>query len=336
MREKWFWFSVIISKLTIARISNAFALLLSYFVSTVFGKYLYLGKPYSISVEPTTSCNLSCPECPSGLKKFSRPTGLINDETIEKIISQFAKHLLYITFYFQGEPLLHPKFAEYVKRLKQEKLIVTTSTNAHFLNAENSQKIINSGLDRLIISLDGTDSETYLKYRKGGDFDLVVANIESFMKLRKSSNKKTPWVELQFIVFKHNEHQISEIKELGKKLGVDSVSIKTAQLYEFEDGNELMPGLIKYSRYTKQSDGKYRIKSKLPNKCFRSWSSNVITWNGDVVPCCFDKDADYNFGNIMNTDYLEINKSSRYQNFRKQILKDRSKIDICRNCTEGL
>ena len=109
-----------------------------------------------------------------------------------------------------------------------------------------------------------------MKYRKGGDFDLVIANIKSFVELRNKHKNKLPWVELQFIVFKHNEHQISEIKELGKQLKVDSVSIKTAQLYEFEEGNELMPGLIKYSRYTKQNDGKYRIKSDLPNKCFRS------------------------------------------------------------------
>ena len=334
MREKWTWLLIIIPKLTLARIFNAYALVFSYFISTISGKYVHFGKPYSISVEPTTSCNLSCPECPSGLKKFSRPTGMINNDTIEKIISQFAKHLIYVTFYFQGEPLLHPQFAEFVKQFKRKKLIVSTSTNAHFLNKANSQQIIDSRLDRLIISLDGTDSETYLKYRKGGDFDLVIANIKSFMKLRNKN--KLPWVELQFIVFKHNEHQIKEIKELGKQLGVDSVSIKTAQLYEFEEGNELMPGLIKYSRYTKQNDGKYRIKSNLPNKCFRSWSANVITWNGDIAPCCFDKDAEYNFGNIMNTDYSEINKSEKYQRFRKQILKDRSKIDICRNCTEGL
>ena len=336
MSNSFFWFKKIISVLTFSRLFNAVAIYYSYFFSIVFHKYFLKGNPISISIEPTTSCNLSCPECPSGLKKFSRKTGSINDSTIENIIRKFAKHLMYVTFYFQGEPLLHPKFVDYVKRLKREKLIISTSTNAHFLTDENSEPIIKSGLDRLIISLDGTDSETYLKYRKGGDFNLVINNISAFIGKRRALKSKSPFVELQFIVLKHNEHQINEIKALGKTLGVDSVSIKTAQLYEFEDGNNLMPGLVKYSRYKKQDDGKYRIKSSLPNKCFRSWSANVITWDGNVVPCCFDKDADYVFGNINSEEYCNINNSNKYTNFRKQILSDRAKIDICRNCTEGL
>ena len=336
MSERWFWIKTIQSSITFARAYNALLINISYLVSNVFGKNIHFGKPISISIEPTTSCNLHCPECPSGLRKFSRNTGFIEDATIDRIMQQLSKQLIYVTFYFQGEPLLHPKFVDYVRKLKSKKLIVSTSTNAHFLSKENSDNIINSGLDRLIISLDGTDSETYLKYRKGGDFDKVIANITHFMNRRNELKSKSPFVELQFIVFKHNEHQIDDIKALGKSLGVDYVSIKTAQLYEFEDGNELMPGLIKYSRYQKQPDGKYRIKSKLPNKCHRMWSGNVITWDGDVVPCCFDKDADYVFGNIMDNEYNSINKSSKYNNFRQQILTDRSKIDICRNCTEGL
>ena len=336
MTNKWFWVKKIISSLSFTRVINVLFVNISYFISHISKRNIHFGKPISISIEPTTSCNLQCPECPSGLRKFSRNTGFIDDNTIERIINQLAKHLLYVTFYFQGEPLLHPKFVDYVKRLKSKKLIVSTSTNAHFLTKDNTDDILNSGLDRLIISLDGTDSETYLKYRKGGDFNKVISNIKHFMLRKKDLNIKSLFVELQFIVFKHNEHQINEIQALGKSLSVDLVSIKTAQLYEFEEGNELMPGLIKYSRYEQQSDGKYRIKSKLPNKCYRMWSGNVITWDGDIVPCCFDKDADYVFGNINNQNYKDISISKKYNNFRKQILNDRSKIDICRNCTEGL
>ena len=292
--------------------------------------------PLSISIEPTTTCNLQCPECPSGLRKFTRPTGFIKKETVEEIVKQLGNYLFYVTFYFQGEPLLHKQFAEFVRLLKMKKIVVATSTNAHYLTTEKSQEIIDSGLDRLIISLDGTDAKTYSIYRKGGNFDKVISNIEFFMALRKKSKSKHPFVELQFIVFKHNEHQIKEIKILGKKLGVDKVTLKTAQLYEFEKGNELMPGLVKYSRYEEYEDGKYRIKSNLPNSCYRSWSGSVITWDGGVVPCCFDKDADFRFGNILSTDYKSILKNKEYQKFMQQILIDRSQIEICRNCSEGL
>jgi len=336
MKEKWFWFNRILYALSFVRVYNAILVNISYFVSNLSKRNLYFGNPISISIEPTTSCNLKCPECPSGLRKFSRNTGFIEDTTIDRIMQQLSKHLMYVTFYFQGEPLLHPQFVDYVRRLKSRRLIVSTSTNAHFLNSETADSVISSGLDRLIVSLDGTDSETYLKYRRGGDFDKVIANISYFMNRKKELKSKSPFVELQFIVFKHNEHQIDAIKALGKSLGVDYVSIKTAQLYEFEDGNDLMPGLVKYTRYTKQANGKYQIKSKLPNKCYRMWSGNVITWDGDVVPCCFDKDADYVFGNIVDREFDNINKSAEYNEFRHQILTDRSKIDICRNCTEGL
>ncbi len=332
----WFWLKRIISALTLRRLNNVIVVNFYYLLSLITKKPYANAKPISISIEPTTTCNLKCPECPSGLRKFSRKTGTITDQTINRIINQFAKELIYVTFYFQGEPLLHPKFSEYVKLLKKEKLIVGTSTNAHFLTEDTADKIIDSGLDRLIVSLDGSTAETYEKYRKGGDFDLVFSNIRNFMKKKKALNAKFPFVELQFIVFKHNEHQINDIKALAKELEVDTLTLKTAQLYEFEDGNDLMPGLVKYSRYEKQDDGKYRIKSKLPNKCHRSTTTNVITWDGNVVPCCFDKDADHKFGNIMDEDYDTIRKSKPYLAFRKQILTDRSKIDICRNCSEGL
>lgn len=335
MRHIYYWFSYF-KTLTFKRIWNAIDVKSSYVISKITRKYRRRGMPLSISIEPTTTCNLQCPECPSGLRKFTRPTGFIKKETVEEIVKQLGNYLFYVTFYFQGEPLLHKQFAEFVRLLKMKKIVVATSTNAHYLTAEKSQEIIDSGLDRLIISLDGTDAKTYSIYRKGGNFDTVISNIEFFMALRKKSKSKHPFVELQFIVFKHNEHQIKEIKILGKKLGVDKVTLKTAQLYEFEKGNELMPGLVKYSRYEEYEDGKYRIKSNLPNSCYRSWSGSVITWDGGVVPCCFDKDADFRFGNILSTDYKSILKNKEYQKFMQQILIDRSQIEICRNCSEGL
>ena len=322
--------------MTLARLVNMIKIYSSYWLSRIFGKSIHWGKPISISVEPTTSCNLSCPECPSGLKKFSRPTGKISREDFELILNQMARHLQYITFYFQGEPLLHQEFTQFVRMAKQKKLFVATSTNAHFLNEQKAVDLIQSGLDRLIISLDGTDAETYTKYRRGGDFDQVISNIKTMVRTRKEQNTKHPFLELQFLVLKHNEHQIQEIKQLGKELGVDKVVLKTAQVYEFEDGNDFIPDLDKYARYQKHEDGKYRIKNKLPNHCFRMWSSCVLTWDTQVVPCCFDKDADYRFGNLKLHDFNQIWRNTEYQAFRQQILADRSQIDICRNCSEGL
>ncbi len=331
-----FWAIRYASSFTLIRLYNFIKIKTSYYLSRLTRQNLHWGMPYTISIEPTTSCNLKCPECPSGLKKFNRPTGILTLKTLNEIIKQLGKHLTYVTFYFQGEPLLHPDFTKYVSILKQNKIMVGTSTNAHFLNKEKAEEIIESGLDRLIISLDGVDAETYKKYRRGGDFNRVIENIKIMVKTKKEFKSSIPFIELQFIVFKHNEHQIKDIKKLSKELGVDKLSLKTAQLYEFEEGNELMPGLVKYSRYQQSTDGKYKIKGKLPNHCYRSWSGSVITWDGEVVPCCFDKDGDHRFGNIMESDYKDILQNKEYKGFLQQILKDRKQIEICRNCTEGL
>lgn len=104
----------------------------------------------------------------------------------------------------------------------------------------------------------------------------------------------------QFLVVKPNEHQLEDVKKLAHELGVDDVVFKTAQLYDFENGNPLIPENIKYSRYKKNNDGTYSIKNKLLNQCWRMWSSCVVTWDGIVVPCCFDKDAKHQLGDLKN------------------------------------
>jgi radical SAM protein with 4Fe4S-binding SPASM domain len=118
-------------------------------------------------------------------------------------------------------------------------------------------------------------------------------------------------------------------------LGVDEVKIKTAQIYDFENGNDLIPELENYSRYKKDENGTFKIKNKLLNQCWRMWQGCVITWDGKIVPCCFDKDAKYKLGNLEVEKFKDIWFSDPYNNFRKSILESRNKIDICSNCSEG-
>jgi radical SAM protein with 4Fe4S-binding SPASM domain len=111
--------------------------------------------------------------------------------------------------------------------------------------------------------------------------------------------------------------------------------LKTAQVYDYEQGNELIPSQEKYSRYARQVDGSYRIKNYLLNHCWKLWHSCVITWDGIVVPCCFDKDAEHRLGDLKKASFREIWQSNTYQNFREQLFQGRDQIDICTNCTEG-
>ncbi|WP_281615870.1 radical SAM/SPASM domain-containing protein [Flammeovirga sp. SubArs3] len=324
--------------LTIKKLWNAFLVYLSFYLSKISRKPIHYGDPISLSIEPTTSCNLRCPECPSGLRSFTRPTGMIEKDTFQKIIGELKDTLIYLTFYFQGEPYLHPKFLEMVKYAHQSNIFTSTSTNAHYLNEKVARNTVNSGLDRLIISLDGTTQEVYEQYRVGGKLEKVLSGVENIVKAKNELNSKTPEVVFQFLVVKPNEHQIEEAKELSKKMNVDKIVFKTAQIYDYENGSPLIPTNEKYARYKEYSDGKFRFKGKLERNCWRLWNSAVITWDGKVAPCCFDKDAKYVLGSLKN-DYIgfkSIWKNAAYLSFRKQLLKGRENIDICKNCTEGI
>lgn len=325
----------LLSKLTPRRAWNGMKVLSSYYMSKWTRKPIQWGLPLSISFEPTTSCNLRCPECPSGLRAFTRPTGMLKRDFFSETIDQLHKDLFYLVFYFQGEPYLNPDFLDMVKYASKKKIYTATSTNAHFLNDENAKRTIESGLDRLIISIDGTTQETYQKYRVGGNLEKVLAGARNIVKWKKELKSRTPFVIFQFLVVKHNEHQIEDVKRLAKETGVDDVWFKTAQIYDYEnDPNDLIPSIDKYSRYRKTSNGT-KFKGNLSNHCWRLWHDPVITWDGLVAPCCFDKDAQHRMGDLKQKSFKEIWKNGEYSKFRKQILKGRKNIDICANCSEG-
>ncbi len=324
-----------IRKLTIRRLWNITKVFVSFYVTKWTRKPIQWGMPMTISMEPTTACNLRCPECPSGLRAFSRPTGNLKEDFFRDTIDELHKDLLYLIFYFQGEPYINPKFLEMVKYADERGIYTITSTNAHFLNDENARKTIESGLNRLIISVDGTTQEVYENYRKEGKLENVLKGARNVVKWKKKLNSKTPHIIFQFLVVKPNEHQIPEIYKLAEEVGVDEVKLKTAQVYDYEHGNDLIPTIDKYARYRQTTDGTYEVKNELLDHCWKLWHACVITWDGLVVPCCFDKDATHRLGDLKKRSFKEVWQGPAYQGFRTQLLKGRDQIDICKNCTEG-
>lgn len=326
-----------ISKFSWQRAWNAFKIFSSFQISKASHQPVQWGYPISISFEPTTSCNLRCPECPSGLRTFTRPTGMLQKDFFYETIDDIYKNLLYLIFYFQGEPYLNPNFLEMVHYAHLKNIYTATSTNAHYLTDEKAKQTVESGLDRLIISIDGTTQNVYQQYRIGGSLDKVLEGAKNIVKWKKKLKSKTPFIFFQFLVVKPNEHQIQEIKKLGKEIGVDQVRFKTAQVYNFEnDPNQLIPSQKKYSRYKKDKKGNLKVKSGLSNHCWKLWYANVITWDGLVVPCCFDKDATHQLGNLKMQSFKEIWNNNNYKQFRSNLMKSRKNIDICSNCSEGL
>lgn len=325
-----------LSKLTGRKLVNALGIFVSYYVSRLLRRPIVWGLPFHISIEPTTSCNLRCPECPSGLRSFSRPTGMLANDLFRLIIDQSSQHLFSIYLYFQGEPYLHPHFFDMIKYASEKNIYTVTSTNAHFLSNINARKTVECGLDRIIISIDGTTQQTYQQYRIGGQLRKVIDGVRNLIYWRHELQKKNPYIILQFIVTKYNEHQITDMHRLARELHADKLVLKTAQIYDFHHGHPLIPDADNFSRYHKTADGLYHIKSHLPNRCWRIWHAAVITWDGRIVPCCFDKDASHQLGDLHIDTLKEIWNNTAYKQFRNRLLHDRKSIDICNNCTEGL
>src|SRR5687768_5476654 len=324
-----------LSKVTLTKITNASSLWTSYQLTKIVGKPIQWGRPMTISIEPTTACNLRCPECPSGLRSFTRDTGNMKEDFFRKLIDDMHRQLLWLIFYFQGEPYINPKFLDMVKYAHKRGIYTITSTNGHFLNPENAKKTVESGLDRILISIDGSTQEVYEQYRKEGHLETVLDGARNLVKAKKEARSSTPHIIFQMLVVKPNEHQIDEVKKLAKEIGVDEVKLKTAQVYNYKHGNDLIPSQEKYSRYRKDVSGEWKIKNNLLNQCWKLWHACVITWDGIVVPCCFDKDAIHKMGDLRQQSFNEIWKGISYSYFRNQLLKGRDKIDICTNCTEG-
>lgn len=334
LNQLYFYFRILKSTLRFHRLINLVKIKTSYFLSSWGVLTHWDTKPLFLSIEPTNICNLKCPECPVGMRTEQVRQVQVDMGVVEKTLDELSKSLIHVILYFQGEPLMNRNFTDIVRYAHSKKLLTTSSTNAQLLTDSLAKEIVLSGLDRLIISIDGATQETYGAYRVGGKLDKALVAIEHLVKWKKELKSASPFIEVQFIVFKTNEHEMGAISELVKKYKADKLTFKTAQLYDFENGNPLLTSINKYARYELRSDGKYHIKSPLRNRCKRLWQGAVISSRGDVLPCCFDKDSKYVFGNVRKEPFSKAWHSEKAYEFRKRMLENRKQFDICRNCSE--
>ena len=315
--------------ITLSKIWNIFRLQ-TFYIKAKHGKFSQeVPPPYFASYEPTNICNLSCEMCPSGKGQLKRERGTADMELYKKFIVENRRTLVNIILHFQGEPLMYKQLGEMISFARENGIHTMFSTNGQLL-AQNIEAIRNAQPDRIIVSLDGLSEETYTKYRIGGTLKNVIEGLD---KLSQLPAKERPYIVLQFLVFSHNEHEIPMLKTLKKKYHIDEISLKTAQIYN-KSQIGFLPKNQKYSRYEINDNGNFLLKQKIKNHCKRLIFGTVVSFDGRVVPCCFDKDADHEFGNIENQSLHEIRNSKEYINFVKKVFTCRNEISICNNCTE--
>jgi MoaA/NifB/PqqE/SkfB family radical SAM enzyme len=332
-KYKAIWF-IIKKSFTLRRFWNLIINSLSYLLSIIFKKVIIWGYPHALMIEPTNFCNLQCPLCPSGIDLLTRERGYMSLEMFKEVVDSIYKHTYMLILWNQGEPFLHKDIVEMIKYATEKKLFTMLSTNANVMPAAN--ELIEAGLDFLIISIDGTTQETYDKYRKNGSIEKVKTNLSVLIKTKKEMKSKTPITAMQFIIMKHNQHEIEDIKTLANQLETDILAFKTLQIYNNEDIEKYLPTDEKHRRYYIDKDKEQQFQIPVfKNRCYRIWAQPVINWNGEMSVCCFDKDAIFKIGNIKTTSFHKLFHSENFNKFRQTVLKDRKKINICCNCGEG-
>lgn len=325
----------VLRALTLRRIWNAAVNSASFALSALLRRPIVWGTPVIINVEPTNLCNLRCPLCTTGSGQMRRPKGKLNFDLYRRLIDELAPRAIYVTLYHQGEPYLNPLFTRMVAYAKAKGLYVTTSSNGHFFTDESAEETVRSGLDSMIISLDGTTQESYARYRVGGDLARVLDGIRRLTAAKKRLGSRTPYLFVQFLVMRHNEEEIPAMQQLAAELGVDRLLIKTTQVGSAQEAVEWLPEEEEYRRYRVQG-GRLEVK-RGKGACPRPWLTTLMDWDGVIVPCCFDKNADHAFGNLPAVaSFRELWRNPAYQSFRRQILRNRAAIDICRTCNYGI
>jgi len=315
------------------RLVNGAAVFSSLAYSMFRGRAWCRGKPLVLTIEPTNHCDLRCPHCDTGANRSSRHRGFMDLALYEKILIESHGHVVYILLYDQGEPLLHPQLAQMIRLAKSHRFVVACSTNGQRLaEAGMAESLVDSGLNLLIVSADGLTQKTFAHYRRGGDLEKIKTGLQMIRNRRREAGSRSPRLALQFVVMRHNEHELPLVKSNARAWGADGVLIKSAYFSTAEDAAAWMPVNETYRRY-RVDGGRLIRKGRQKGPCRRCWYSAVVHWDGSVVPCCFDKNDDLIMGR-MPQPWQSVWAGSSYQQLRDSFISSRP--DICRNCTDGI
>ena len=313
---------------------------LSNFAKLWISSNVVLLPPTSLMIEPTNICNLKCPLCPTGLGVLNRAKRSMTFDEYKMIIDQVKGHVKEIVLWHYGEPFVNKHILAMIGYATQRKISIITSTNGHFFQSpEYCERVVRSGIQRIIVAIDGADQEAYEKFRVGGNFDKVIQGVKWLGEAKKKLKSKTPYIEMQFIVMKHNQHQKQQMKDLAQNLEVDYFIEKEVGIHPedptfFNMRDQFLPK-EQEGWFYRDENGFSQINGTVPNYCEWPYRYAVINSDGTVVPCSLDIHSDHIMGNVLKEDFLTIWRGKEYQSFRKQIRSDRKSIDMCRVCTNG-
>ncbi len=283
------------------------------------------GRPYILFVDTMNVCNLRCPLCPTGTGMKGRRKGRMEPRVFERVLQELGPYARQLWLYNWGEPLLNPDIFDFVHRAARRGIRTKLSSNMNLFNKEMAEQMVRSGLGDLIISLDGVHPQTYETYRVGGDFEQVKANVRLLSETKEALRSDRPRTILQFIVFKHNEHEVPAIKELATELGVDDVEVFGGDIggeghTPYTGRAETREMAEKWLSRNPEHRGYWDYFSEdgylNPSHCWFLWRAAIVNWDGSVSPCCNVYRESDDFGNIMEQPFRQIWNNTQFRSAR--------------------
>lgn len=274
--------------------------------------------PLHLDIETTNICNLRCPYCATTYDGWAgNKKGKMSFELFKNIIDEVVKKGLYsIKLSLRGEPLLHEELQGMIEYAKTKKIIdVYFNTNGVLLNEEKSKQLIRAGLNRISISCDGWDKESFERNRRGAKFKVVYNNILNLRRLRKKMRVEYPKIRIQTVMLPGLREHWQEFLDLWQPLA-DEIG--------YLDARQESPGI----------DHK-GLKANWA--CPFLWQRIVILWDGTILPCLLHgvKDSSsMEMGNVRKTNIKEQWLSERYNKYRELHKKGTShRIEACNVCS---
>lgn len=308
-------------------------------------KKVYLSNyPVSLTIDPCNICNLKCELCPSGLRMPGRKQSIMRFDVFKKLIDECGPYLWDISLFNWGEPLLNKELFRMIEYAKVHRIEIAVSTNLNYFSEEIGKKLIESGLDVLIVSLDGASQDSVQRYQKGSDFELVVSNMKRVVELKNKLDSKLPLVHWRFLVNRFNEHEIEKARVLAKQLEIDKLEISTFrcnmadELFlnnekQYQNVKSWLPEDEELSMY----DYTRKRKKIIKKTCRLLWFNSIMNPDGSISPCCASWHERYDFGNIESSSFREIWNNQEYRHARN-INKGENmsaKSHICHVCCEN-
>ncbi|MBN1982658.1 MAG: SPASM domain-containing protein [Chitinivibrionales bacterium] len=291
--------------------------------------------PYCLTVDLSNTCNLSCPLCQTGLRQSVVRRSLMNLATFTRIVDSLKKYLFQVFLYNWSEPFLNRDVYDIISYLAGNNMASVVSTNANI--PIDARRLVESGLEYLVISADGCDQESYRIYRRGGDIATVFENIDAIVAHKRRTRTVLPFIEWQCLVHRHNEHLMDSIRSTAYGHGVDTVRFASLNYFSVGDSADIKSQWLPNNRRYRPIEKPKREKSghRLHRKpCPWLWRSAFVTADGGLIPCClYDVE---NWGNLLHETLPQAWSNELFCQARNRSAqkKEQNTIPlICDRCT---